>query len=211
MKKVRIAAVKDFPNVSHDATLLKGKWREIFQNDNPLVLELGCGKADYTLKLAEKYPHKNFVGVDLKGYRLWKAATNAFERNQSNVFFIRANVLDIADVFDPGTVSDIWITFPDPYPKKPRKRMTAKRYLDVYKKICQPGSLINLKTDDDALYEWSLESIVDYGCHIHQNVADVHAGEAINDELRILTYYEKQHIQAGLKIKYVQFTLPKEV
>jgi tRNA (guanine-N7-)-methyltransferase len=211
MKKVRIAAVKDFPNVSHDAASLKGKWTEIFQNDFPIVLELGCGKGDYTLNLARKYPDKNFIGIDLKGYRLWKAASTALDDNLQNVFFLRANVLDLGDVFDPGSVSSLWITFPDPYPKKPRKRMTAERYLDVYKKICRPGSLINFKTDDDALYDWSLESIMDYGCHIQQNLTDVHSDEAIDDELKILTYYEKQHIVAGLKIKYLQFTLPQEV
>lgn len=209
-KKVRIAAVKDFPNVSHDAPALKGKWPDIFQNDNPIVVEAGCGKGDYTLNLAKKYPDKNFIGVDLKGYRLWKAASTALEKNRKNIFFLRANVLDLGDVFESGTISGIWITFPDPYPKKPRKRMTAERYLDVYKKICVPGSFINFKTDNDALYEWSLQSIADYGCTVHQNITDVHGSDEVHDELKILTYYEQQHIQAGLEIKFVQFTLPQE-
>lgn len=209
-KKVRIAAVKDFPNVSHDAASLKGKWSEIFGNDNPMTLELGCGKGDYTLTLAEKYPDKNFIGVDLKGYRLWKAASTALERKIKNVFFLRANVLDLGDVFEPASIADIWITFPDPYPKKPRKRMTAERYLDVYKKLCAPECRINFKTDNDALYQFSLESLADYGCTIHQNLEDVHGIEHGDERLNILTFYEKQHINDGLTIKYVEFTLPQE-
>ncbi len=207
-KKIRIAAVKEFPNVSHDAGSLKGKWPDIFGNDHPITLELGCGKGDYTLSLAEHDPQKNFIGIDLKGYRLWKAASTALERNRRNVFFLRANVLDIDDVFEPGTVAELWITFPDPYPKKPRKRMTAERYLDVYKKICVPGSLVNFKTDDDALYEFTLESLSSYGCTILQNITNVHGSDNVDEILKILTYYEKQHINAGLTIKYIQFTLP---
>jgi len=210
-KRIRIEAVKHFPNVSHHASTLKGRWSEIFQNENPITLELGCGKGDYTLTLAQKNPERNFIGIDLKGYRLWKAASHAIEQNIKNVYFLRANVLDLGEVFEPESISEIWITFPDPYPKKPRKRMTAERYLDVYKKIGAPGCFINFKTDDDAFYLSSLESLTDYGCIVHQNLTDVHGSDGIDERLKILTYYEKQHLQAGLKIKYLQFSLPQEV
>ena len=208
-KRARIAALKAFPNVTHHPSDYKGQWRTVFNNDNPMTLELGCGKGDYALTLAQQNPNRNYIGVDLKGSRLWTAANQAMEKNIRNVFFIRGNVLDLTNAFEPGDISEIWITFPDPYRKKPRKRLTASRYLDVYKQICLSRTRIHLKTDDDELYRFSLESISDYGCTIHHNIKDVHGG-IVDEKLKIMTFYEKQHIAAGLSIKYIQFSLPQE-
>ena len=208
-KLERIAAVKTFPNVTHDGAELKGRWHTIFKNGRPMTLELGCGKGDYTLAMAKQHRDRNYVGVDLKSARLWVAASRAMQKSLQNVFFIRANALDLEEIFAPDDIAEIWITFPDPYPQKPRKRMTAARYLDVYKKICRPDARINVKTDDDAFYEFSLATIADYGCTIHQKIASVHADETA-EELKILTFYEERHIAAGRSIKYIQFSLPQE-
>lgn len=207
-KRIRIEAVKSFPNVTHAGHELKGEWHTIFANDQPITLELGCGKGDYTLALAQKHAERNFIGVDLKGARLWIAATRALELDLKNVFYIRANGLDLADIFESGDIAQIWIPFPDPYPKKSRKRMVADRYLDVYKKICQSDARLHLKTDDDELYNFTLENLRQYGCTIHQNIRDVHNSTDIDDDVKIKTYYEGRHIAAGLTIKYIQFTLP---
>ncbi|MBN1465180.1 tRNA (guanosine(46)-N7)-methyltransferase TrmB [candidate division KSB1 bacterium] len=206
-KLERIAEVKTFPNVSHAGAELKGQWHTIFKNGRPMTLELGCGKGDYTLALAQQHPERNYIGIDLKSARLWAAATQAMQKSLSNVFFIRANALDLTDIFAPDDIAEIWIPFPDPYPQKPRKRMTAARYLEVYKKICRPDARINVKTDDEALYEFSLATIADYGCTIHQKIAAVHADDA-TEELGIMTFYEKRHLAAGRSIKYIQFSLP---
>lgn len=208
-KRERIAAVKTFPNVSHDGAELKGRWHTIFRNGRPMTLELGCGKGEYTLALAQQNPEKNYIGVDLKSARLWAAATQAMQTELQNVYFIRANALDLGDIFAPNDIAEIWITFPDPYPQKPRKRMTAARYLDVYKKICRPDARIHVKTDDDAFYEFTLATIADYGCAIQQKITAVHAND-VAEELKIFTFYEKRHMAAGRSIKYIQFSLPQE-
>lgn len=207
-KLARIAAVKTFPNVTHNGAEFKGLWHKIFQNDFPITLELGCGKGDYTLALAQQQPERNFIGVDLKGARLWAASKFALDNRINNVFFILANALDLANIFSPNDIAEIWITFPDPYPKKPRKRMTAERYLDVYRQICLPGAPLHLKTDDEALYEFSLQTLGDYGCTIQEKITDVHVADVVDERLKIITYYEQQHLAAGLTIKYIRFLLP---
>ncbi|MBN1482233.1 tRNA (guanosine(46)-N7)-methyltransferase TrmB [candidate division KSB1 bacterium] len=209
-KRLRIAAVKTIPNVTHAGAQLKGRWPSIFHNEHPITLELGCGKGDYTLALAQKHPQRNFIGVDLKGARLWVAANKALDLELKNVFYIRANALDLAEIFEANDIAEVWIPFPDPYPKKPRKRMTAPRYLDIYKKICRPGAMFHLKTDDDVFYLFSIESLQQYGCTIHQNSTDVHSCPEVDDNVRITTFYESKHIATGLLIKYIEFTLPEE-
>ena len=195
-KRLRIAAVQSFSNVTHHGAELKGQWHVIFKNLNPITLELGCGKGDYTLSLAQRYPDKNFIGVDLKSARLWSAATRALDKQIENVYFIRANVLELADIFEQDDISEVWITFPDPYPKKPRKRMTSQRYLDVYSKICRPNASLHMKTDDENFYEFSLVSLADYGCTIRQKMSELH-GQDVDEDLGIKTFYEKRHIEAG--------------
>lgn len=209
-KRFRIAAVKTIPNVTLAGAQLKGHWSSIFHNGHLITLELGCGKGDYTLALAQKYPLRNFIGVDLKGARLWVAANNALERELNNVFYICANALELAEMFETNDIDQVWIPFPDPYPKKPRKRLPAPRYLDVYKKICRPDAAFHLKTDDEQFYQSSLESLQQYGCTIHQNITNIHDCLEIDDDVRITTFYERKHIAAGRCIRYIKFTLPRE-
>jgi len=209
-KLQRIQAVKNFANVSHAPHELKGGWQRIFANNNPITVELGCGRGDVLLALAERHKNRNFVGVDLKGVRLWAAAKQALDKDLKNVYFICSNILDLPDAFEPGDISEFWVTFPDPYPKKPRKRMTAKKYLDVYMKISKPGAVIRLKTDDDDFYQFSIKSLADYGCTILSTNGDVHGQREIDSDLQILTTYERRHIANGLKIKYIEFSLPSD-
>lgn len=210
-KKLRKEAIKSFANVTEDPFEFKGKWRSVvFGNTAPLVLELGCGHGNYAIELAKQFPEKNFIGVDLKAVRLWVGAKYTLEQGIRNVFFIRANILNLADAFEPGDVAEVWITFPDPYPKKPRKRLTASRYLDIYRHICAPDARLHFKTDADDLYASTVESLTAYGCIIHKNIADLYAEAEIDDLLRIQTSYEKKHIAKGRTIKYIEFSLPHE-
>ena len=209
-KQQRIQAIKTFANVTDQPSELMGQWSRIFQNQNPIVLELGCGRGDFLLERARKQPKINCIGVDLKGPRIWAGATQAQQEGLKNIFFIRSNVLDLVDGFEPGTISEVWINFPDPYPKKPRKRMTASRYLDVYKHICIPEANCHLKTDDDMFYEFSLQSLEKNYCSIQQQIADVYAQDQINGWVTFQTTYEKRHLAEGKTIKYIHFLLPNK-
>jgi tRNA (guanine-N7-)-methyltransferase len=211
-KRLRKEAIKSFVNVTENPNKLKGKWRPVvFGNESPLVLELGCGHGNYAIALARQFPEKNFIGIDLKAARLWVGAKYTLEQGMHNVFFIRANILNLAEAFDPGDVAEVWITFPDPYPKKPRKRLTSARYLDIYRQICAPGARLHFKTDADDLYASTVESLTSYGCTILKNIADLYAEATVDDLLRIQTSYEKKHIANGRTIKYIQFSLPHEI
>ena len=164
-KLEKFAEVATFPNVFELPFLfksgdfvLKGKWHDnYFKNENPLVLELGCGKGEYTVGLAEKFPNKNFIGIDIKGSRLWRGAKFALENKMKNVAFVRTRIDHIEMVFAFAEVDEIWITFPDPQPQKTRerKRLTSPMFLNRYTKILKPGGILNLKTDNFQLYEYS--------------------------------------------------------
>jgi tRNA (guanine-N7-)-methyltransferase len=207
-KRLRKEAIKSFANVTENPSEFKGKWKSVvFGNEAPLVLELGCGHGNYAIALAMQFPEKNFIGVDLKAPRLWVGAKHTLEQGIRNVFFIRANIMNLAEAFDPGDVAEVWITFPDPYPKKPRKRLTSARYLDIYRQICAPGARLHFKTDADDLYASTVESLTAYGCTIHKNIADLYAEAEMDDLLRIQTSYEKKHIANGRTIKYIEFSL----
>ncbi|MDX1642366.1 MAG: tRNA (guanosine(46)-N7)-methyltransferase TrmB, partial [Balneolaceae bacterium] len=145
-----------------DTPTPKGKWhQEIFGNENPIVLELACGKAEYTLYLAERNPRKNYIGIDLKGNRIWKGAKYALKNQMANVHFIRMLIDHLPDYFEKGEVDEIWITFPDPHPRgsRSKQRLTSPKFLDIYRKVLKPGSQIHLKTDSDLLFEFTLETI----------------------------------------------------
>ena len=159
-----------FPNfiqISHDIISehdapLKGNWhRDFFKNNNPIVLELGCGKGEYTIELAQRYPHMNFIGVDKKGSRMWKGCKYSVENGLSNVAFIRTQIQFLANYFAENEVSEIWLTFPDPQPKRSKvnKRLTSSMYLDIYKKIATPNACVHLKTDNRILFDYTLEVI----------------------------------------------------
>lgn len=186
----------------------KGTWNsDIFNNDNPIVLELACGKGEYSVGLGEMYPNKNYVGFDLKGNRLWVGATNAFEKKLDNVRFFRAYIDHLYDYFAPKEVDEIWIIFPDPQLKKDRKKLTSPKFLDVYRPLLKPGATINLKTDSPELYAFTLETIEELGLRLHRNVEDVHRDCPDDPELQIRTYYEGLHLERGRTIRFLSFSL----
>lgn len=188
----------------------KGRWKsEIFKNENPIVLELACGKGEYTIYLAEKHPNKNFIGIDLKGARIWKGAKYALEKGLSNVRFIRMFIDHLEEYFSKGEVDEIWITFPDPYPRKSKvnKRLTSSKFLEIYRKVLKSGKPIHLKTDSDKLYRFTLETIKEEGCKMIRKVDDVYSEMPEDELLTNQTFYEKQHLADGRTIHYVKFLL----
>lgn len=191
---------------------MKGKWCEIFKNDNPITLELGCGKGEYTVGLARMYPDRNFVGVDIKGHRFWRGAKTTHEEELPNVAFLRTRLEFIEKYFEKDEVSEIWITFSDPQPKdeKGTKRITSPYYIERYKNILKPGSLINVKSDSVLLYDLSMEGYVEKGYDIQVQSRDVYGElvERVSDEMRkaleIITYYERRWLDEGKKIHFIQ-------
>lgn len=210
----RIADVQRFSNVFEytnfkENPALKGKWhKHIFQNEHPITLELACGKGEYTTSLAREYPARNFIGIDIKGPRIWVGAKQALEEPLQNVRFLRTFIDHLENFFVKDEVDEIWIPFSDPYLKKERKRLTAPKFLDIYQKILKPGRLIHLKTDSDVLFNYTLDIIDQENCEIENRIDDVY-----NDphDLKILTdiqtYYEQMHLKAGKTIHYVSFRL----
>ncbi len=209
-KRFRIHAIKSFDNVSEHAEEWQGKWHShVFHNDHPITLEVGCGKGEYTIAMASHYPQRNFIGIDLKGARLWVGAKKAQEMNLNNVFFIRGHVKNLAQMFLPNTIEEMWIPFPDPFPQKPRKRMIAPRALRVYQHILKPRANIFLKTDDNYLYHFAQESIKKVGGSIFHATEDLYSDTVDNEFAQHATTFEKNHIELGKKIKYIHFTLPE--
>lgn len=190
---------------------LWGKWQESYYgNSNPVVLEIGCGKGDYTVSLAKLNPQKNFVGLDIKGARLWRGCKTATEDQMANVAFVRTRAEFIDRVFAPGEVSEIWITFPDPQPSKPNKRLCSPAFLDRYRKIFPEGKgLVHLKTDDTDLYEYCLNEVVIPAAYpIIFHTADLYAcAEDTGEASQVQTTYEKRWLAEGRKIKYLCFKL----
>lgn len=189
---------------------LKGNWAEqFFQNHNPITLELGCGKGEYTTGLAEKYPDRNFIGVDIKGARLWKGASYATENKLKNVAFLRTHIDHIAHFFSASEISEIWITFPDPQPGKSRKRLTSNIFIEKYRKILSDPSLIHLKTDSRLLFDFTIEEIEKYGYKMHFCTYNLYH-ESISDESsEIQTFYEKMFLEQNMPINYLRFSLSK--
>lgn len=187
----------------------KGKWVEShFKNDNPLVLELACGRGEYTLGMARMFPEKNFIGIDIKGARIWKGAGIAIDEGLDNAAFLRMRIEQITNFFAPGEVSEIWITFPDPFLRKSKKnrRLTAPRFLDSYQKIIAKGGVIHLKTDEPNLYEYTLEILNEYpGAKIEYQDDDIYSKPLPLEELALKTYYEQLHLEGGKTIKYIRF------
>ena len=192
---------------------IKGTWaHDIFNNNNPITLELGCGKGEYTVGLARKYPDRNFVGVDIKGHRFWRGAKTAKEESLPNVAFLRTRIEFIDKYFEAEEVSEIWLTFSDPQPKdeKGTKRITSSVYIERYKKILKSGSLINVKTDSVLLYDLSKEGYLDSGYTIKLDSQDVYGDlvhrvpQDLREALEIITYYEKRWLAEGKKIHFIQ-------
>ncbi len=207
----KFAEIETFANVYElDAgKALKGSWITThFQNTAPLVLELACGKGEYTVNLAQLFPHKNFIGIDYKGNRIWRGAKTAMEDGIGNVAFLRIQIEHILDYFDTDEVSEIWITFPDPQPQvsREKKRLTAPRFLEKYKVILQESAPINLKTDNDDFYAFTLETIDQLGLKLHVRTEDLYRSDLVNEVLSIKTYYEKKYLTHNKNINYVRFS-----
>ena len=213
----KIAELENFENViqftdqpEHDDFRYYGTWaKDHFKNNNPISLELACGKGAYTLALAEKYPDINFIGVDMKGSRLWTGCVEARKRGLTNVAFLRIEILNLAHYFAKGEIDEIWITFPDPFLKngKIRKRLTAARYLTVYKHVIKEGAPIHLKTDSNPLFDFSLKSLIENRYVIGEKIDDVYDDEKLHEDLYIKTNYEERHLADNRVIKYVRFSL----
>ena len=185
---------------------LKGHWHErFFENENPIVLELGCGKGEYTVGLAGLFPEKNFIGVDIKGARMWTGAKASLEAEMKNVAFLRTSIELIAHFFAPGEVAEIWLTFPDPQMKKVNKRLTSTRFMRLYREILSEGGIVHLKTDSNFMYTYTLEMAKANNFPILFNNNDLYHSGLMDDILSIKTYYEQQWIERGLNIKYIKF------
>lgn len=187
---------------------LKGKWGEsFFKNNNPIVLELGCGKGEYTVGLGKLFPDKNFIGLDIKGARMWTGAKQALEEELPNVAFLRTHIELVNHFFAKGEVSEIWITFPDPQMKKVTKRMTSTRFMQLYSQILLPNGLIHLKSDSNFMFTYTCEMVNVNGLTVRAMTDDLYHDEQFKDDkiLSIQTYYEQQWLSRGLTIKYIQF------
>lgn len=189
---------------------IKGHWHEkVFKNQNPIVLELGCGKGEYTIALSQRNPDKNFIGVDIKGARLWKGAKYATENALPNVAFLRTRIEFITSLFAENEVSEIWVTFADPQPNKPKKRLTSHQFLAKYKTFLKPDGIIHLKTDSILLHESTLEVIREGEHKLLEANNDIYAPEShVAEEITsIKTFYESQFLAKGMPITYLKFVL----
>jgi len=187
---------------------LKGKWKEIyFKNQNALVLELGCGRGEYTISLAEKFPDKNFIGIDWKGARLWRGAKTAFENGMNNAAFLRIQIQNISSFFSANEVDEIWITFPDPQPDKEKKRLTSPRYLNMYRKFMTANGIINLKTDSRFFYDYTLEITEREDLPVLFSSDDIYYTHSQDEILSIHTTYEKRWLSEGSKICFIKFRI----
>lgn len=191
---------------------LKGKWhKEFFKNDCPIVLELGCGKGEYTVGLGKQFPKKNFIGIDIKGARMWRGARTATDNNMTNIGFLRTHIELIHNCFAKGEVSEIWITFPDPQIKyrRRKKRLTAPDMLEMYRSILADDAVIHLKTDSQFLYGYTLGIIEGYGHTVLDSSYDIDRQKASNQLLKIKTNYEGIFRAKGMAITYLKFQLSK--
>lgn len=212
-KLKRFEEIKHFPNVLAFPENMPGRWKEHFGNTHPVTLELACGKGEYTLGLSRIFPEENFVGVDIKGNRIWKGARTALDEGLRNVAFLRSQIDHLDQYFAAGEVKDIWITFPDPFLRKSKakKRLTHPRFLHLYQKVLAPGGTIRLKTDAAELYEFTKEMIRETGCRLLEDIKDVYAMQEIPRLLSIQTYYEGMHLKDGRTIYYIEFSLPDKL
>lgn len=190
---------------------IKGNWRQdFFKNDHPITLELACGRGEYTVGLAALFPDRNFIGVDIKGERIWKGSSWAVEQGLSNVAFLRTQILLIENFFEAGEIDEVWITFPDPRPRKRdiKRRLTSPRFIEIYKQLAKPGSYIRLKTDNTQLYEYSLEVLQERkDISDFKFTSDVYQSELRPECFDIKTRYEQEFASKGETIKYLRFKL----
>jgi tRNA (guanine-N7-)-methyltransferase len=209
-KTKKINELYELPNVLVVPEGMKDNWNEkFFKNNHPIIIELGCGKGEYTINLAKEFPNINFIGIDIKGARLWKGAKNAIAIQLKNVAFLRILIERIDEYFGEDEISEIWIPFPDPYPKpcKYRKRLVSPRFLNLYKKILKKDGIIHLKTDNGMLYEYALETLENENHLILENTDDLYNSAIQNSYNTIPTYFEQIFREQGATIKYIRFQL----
>ena len=188
----------------------RGNWYpDFFCNASPLTLELGCGKAEYSVYLATRYPQRNSLAIDIKGARMWKGARQSLDAGLNNIAFVRTHSQNLTDICAAGEVEEIWIPFPEPHPNKPaeRKRLTSPRLLDTYAKVLRPGHTIHLKTDNPAFFEYTREVIDKYNHQILYSTCDLYASGFSGDVREVVTFYEEQWLKEGASIHYLQFRL----
>jgi len=223
----KIRGIDSFPNVFQNPHFtnpflkdfegrelnLKGNWKkDVFKNRHPIILELACGKGDYAIALAKKYQQKNFIGVDTKGARIYTGAKHALEANLPNLVFVRMRIENIALFFDKAEIDEIWITFPDPFPRKKdaKRRLTAPAFIERYRQICKPGAIIHFKTDDLPLFHFTKESVDSLGVKMVYYKENIYSSPLEFEELDIKTYYERQHLDQGRTINYLAFQFDNE-
>lgn len=207
-KLIKFEEYKQFPNTFDvEDTANKGQWRRLFGNNNPIVIELACGKGDYTVGLARMNPNVNYIGIDIKSNRMWTGAKAALDEKLTNVRFLRTHIDHITEFFDTNEVDEIWITFADPQPHKPRKRLSSYKFLNLYRKIAGENTLVNVKTDSDLFYESTLAQAQQDQLTVLETIDNVYQLNPVPDFLKIQTYYEKMWLGMGRTIKYCKFVL----
>ncbi|MEW6006170.1 MAG: tRNA (guanosine(46)-N7)-methyltransferase TrmB [Stygiobacter sp.] len=208
-KHKKIAEVRTFPNVfDYKNENVEEELIQFFNSHKNFIAELGCGQADYSINLALNFTEKNFIGIDRKANRIWNASKNATLQNLNNVVFLISYVEKLEEIFRKIKFEEIWITFPDPYPRNGsvKKRLTHPRFLNIYKNLLSPNGKINLKTDDDTLYSYTLKVIKEENLKLHYETNDLYANENLPFEYSIKTKYEKMHLEEGKKIKLISFS-----
>lgn len=210
-KLIRFEAIRHFDNVLEYPQDMPGKWADFFKNQHPLTLELACGKGEYAVGLGRMYPQRNFIGIDIKGNRIWRGAKTALDEGLSNIAFIRSHIDKLTDYFSGGEVSEIWITFPDPQLRgsRAKKRLTHPRFLRLYQQVLKEGGLINLKTDSPDLYRFTLAVINLFELELVENSDHVYQQANIKPELQIKTHYEGLDIAQSNRIHYLSFRINK--
>lgn len=209
-KLIRFAEMETFPNVLQYPENMPGNWKDFFHNDHPITLELACGKGEYAVGLGRLFSRRNFLGVDLKGNRIWVGAKKALNEDLKNVAFLRTQIDQIGQYFAPGEVEEIWITFPDPQLRtgKAKKRLTHPKFLRLYQQILAPGGTVNLKTDSPSLYRFTKWVIGLYDLPLLEDKDDVYASSEVSDVLKIKTHYESLDIAQSNRVHYLRFSLP---
>jgi tRNA (guanine-N7-)-methyltransferase len=212
-KLARFAAIKTFAHVLEYPGHMQGGWYSFFKNNNPIILELACGRGEYTVGLAKLFAQQNFIGVDVKGNRMYIGAKKCLDDNLTNAAFLRTQIEKLADYFAPAEVDEIWITFPDPQLRvsHAKKRLTHPRFLRLYQQVLKPGGFIHLKTDSPDLYFFTKKVAELYNVTIVEDNADVYSLPDITEALKIKTHYESLDIAQSNKIHYLSFTLPQQI